>query len=233
LKRRDTALLFSGGVDSTYAAVVLARSCRRVHLLTFQNGHGHYGFRRVKRRHKELESRFPGSFEPNLQSIKDLFKQTVVDQLPEDHERYGSAFVWCLGCKLSMHAAAIKHCLRTGLTHIADGSAGDTAEMVEQMPVSVAAIQRLYQDHGIEFSVPVYDVPRDEKRVELKRLGFNLGIPLLDRHLLIQPSCIPGELYYLPFVLFGRDMGHKEEAVERFFRDKLPFLKRWISGEEK
>ncbi len=215
-RERSVALMFSGGVDSTVAAMKLLEEFDRVHLLTFRNGYGHYGFGRTRRRVRELVERYPGRFVHVEESIRGLFERICLSTLAEDYRRFRSAFMWCMGCKLAMHARSVIYCRQHGIGTMSDGSAADSDEMVEQMLLSVSMIHWLYADHGIEYRVPVYQINREEKKRLLVEQGFFMGIPLLDRHLGIQPSCIPGELYYLPYILFNKAPGHDEETVARY-----------------
>lgn len=226
----DVALMFSGGLDSTYAAVTLLEEHDRVHLLTYTNEYGHYAVGRVRRRLRELEQRFPGRFIQEIISIRELFDALVVDRLAQEYRTYRSGFIWCLGCKLAMHARSILYCRENGLRYMTDGSSADTDEMVEQMAVSVALVRSLYARWEVSFSTPVYDVPRGEKRRVLDGLGFFRGLPVGDRAFFIQPRCIPGELYYLPFVLLGQAPRHDEEVVARFIRAKGDELDQWLAA---
>jgi len=229
---RSVALMFSGGVDSTVAAMKLLEEFDRVHLLTFSNGYGHYAFYRTRRRARELDERHPGRFTHFSASIKELFQQVCLSTIIDDYRRFGSGFMWCMGCKLCMHARAIIYCLQNGIGHTSDGSAKDSAEMVEQMPISISMIRSMYQDRGIEFLVPVYDMSRDAKRGMLHEMGFFMGIPLLDRYLGIQPSCVPGELYYLPYILFNKAPKHDEETVAGYIEQKREQLEAIINEGE-
>jgi len=229
-RRKSVALMFSGGVDSTVAAIELLSDFDQVHLLTFRNGYGHYGFGRTRRRFAELQARHPGRFVHFEASIRDLFERICLSTLSEDYARFGSAFMWCMGCKLAMHARSIAYCRDNGIGHMSDGSAADSDEMVEQMLLSVSMVHWLYADYGIEYLVPVYGITRDEKRKRLREQGFFLGIPVLDRYLGIQPSCIPGELYYLPYILFNKAPGHDEETVARYISGKRPVIDAYLAG---
>ncbi len=225
---REAALMFSGGVDSTVAAVKLLDDFDRVHLLTFSNGYGHYAFGRTRRRVRELDERYPGRFIHFEASIKSMFEEVCLTTIQADYKEYGSAFMWCMGCKLSMHARSIIYCRQNGIAMMSDGSASDSEAMVEQMLLSVSMVYWLYEAWGIEYFVPVYHIGRDDKRRMLRDGGYHLGIPVLDRYLGIQPSCVPGELYYLPYILFNKTPGHEEETVARYIASKRPQLDRII-----
>ena len=216
----SVALMFSGGVDSTVAALKLLDDFDKVHLLTYSNGYGHYAFRRTRRRVMELDQRHPGRFVHFSSSIKPLFEEICLTTIKDDYLKFGSAFMWCMGCKLCMHARSIIYCRGNGIEKMADGSASDSDEMVEQMLLSVSMIHWLYRDWSIDFFVPVYNISRDEKRKMLTDDSFHMGIPILDRYLGIQPSCVPGELYYLPYILFNKTPGHDEETVARYIASK-------------
>ena len=226
------SLMFSGGVDSTVAALHLAEAHERVHLLTFANGYGHYGFGRARRRADELMARMPGRFVYHFESIRPLFEALALRSLADDYVRFGSGFVWCLGCKLAMHVASARYDRANGLTRHTDGSNADTSEMVEQSLLSLSMVAHFYQDHGIAFGPTDYDLSRDEKRAFLERSGLRMGVPLRDRYLGIQPSCIPGELYYLPYLLLKRPPRHPERVVAGYIRSKRPLMDRLVRGEE-
>ncbi|MBM4387834.1 MAG: hypothetical protein FJ088_08855 [Deltaproteobacteria bacterium] len=226
--QKEISLMFSGGVDSTIAAVELAKGWDRIHLVTFRNGYGHYAMERTADRAKELNAMFGGKFVHSVTPAQELFEKIVVDDLKNNYDGYGSAFIWCMGCKLSMHAMNIVYCKRNGIGFASDGSSSDTQEMVEQMLISVSLVKILYEDHGIQYIAPVYDISRDEKRKRLKEMGFRMGIPVRDRYLRIQPSCIPGELYYLPYILFNKGPVHEEKTVAKFIMDKREIVEEYI-----
>ncbi len=227
---RKISLMFSGGVDSTFAATALAEEYDEVHLLTYYNGYGHYKIGRTGRRAQELKDRFPRKFRHSIISVQDIFEALVLDTLDEDYRRFRSGFVWCLGCKLSMHARSILYNLEHGISCMSDGSSMDTSEMVEQMLISVSMIRLLYKDYGIEFTTPVYEVSRDEERLRLKEMGFRMGIPVGNRYLGVQPKCKPGELYYLPYLLFKQPPKHDEGPVAEYIRDKGDQARRMIDA---
>ena len=157
----------------------------------------------------------------DLIDVQELFDRLLVDKLHEEYEKHGSAFVWCMGCKLAMHTATILYCVENGIYAAADGSSFATSEMVEQMPVSLAAIRSFYEDHGITFRNPVFAIPRLDEIRRLREQGFNMGIQIGDRFLGIHPTCNPGLLYYLPYLVLKQPPRHDEDAVSRFLEERL------------
>jgi len=231
--KKEISLMFSGGIDSTYAAVKLAKQFDHVYLLTYCNGYGHYKIKRAKQRYFELKKRFPEKFSFEYSPIKDLFEDVLIKNLDKDSEKYSSGFIWCLGCKLTMHATTIIFNKNNHIKFAADGSSQDTNDMVEQTPFALSLIKDFYKRYNLEFEIPVYKITRDEKRKTLARLGFKLGIKLFDRHIGIQPKCIPGELYYSPLLIMGRPPFHQTREVYRFYKEKLPILKECINNKTK
>ena len=221
-------LLFSGGVDSTMAACQLADAFERVDLVSYENGYGHYRIRRTARRARELERHYPGRFHHTILSVRDLFEALVLDSLHEDYDRYGSGFIWCMGCKLAMHTRTIARCLAGGVRVVADGSSSSTTEMVEQMPASIDRVKAFYAEYGIRFENPVYDMAREDSIRALRGRGFRMGFRIGDRFLGTQPKCKPGELYYMPYLLLDRQPDHRASRVLEFIDAKLVLARRWI-----
>jgi hypothetical protein len=220
-RRGDVALMFSGGVDSTLSAVLLAKTHARVHLLTFETGYGHFNFSRSQRRVRELERIAGARFVFHRIPIRRQFKRFVLDRLTEDYREYGSGFVMCMGCKVLMHARTAAYARAHGIGFAADGASGATGEMVEQMLVSLSLLRYFYQDQGIEYLLPVYEQAREDSIGQLNELGFHMGTRILDRHIGIQPRCIRGEVYYLPYLLFNKPPAHDEQTIARFIGAKL------------
>ncbi len=216
----EIALMFSGGVDSTATSIMLAEQHPRVHLLTYRNGYGHWYFHRVRERYDELVKALGDHFQWTLVSIKDHFGKLLVNGVLDDYKRYKSGFIWFMGCKMAMHMRSAIYCLEHGVPRMTDGSNEDTNEMVEQMLVSLTLVRMFYNRYGIDFGTPVYEVRREESRQLIKKWNLNMGIQVMDRHLCIQPTCVAGELYYMPYLLFNKRVFHDEPVVAQFIREK-------------
>jgi len=228
--KNKISLMFSGGVDSTYAAVQMARQYDEVRLLTFHNEYGHYRIGRTAKRCAELKSLFSGRVFHEIISTRTLFERIVVDPLQDDLEKYGSGFVWCMGCKLAMHAMQIAYDIEHEIQEAADGSSADTSEMVEQTLISISMLTYLYEDYGIAFAPVAYDEPRRSKIAELEHLKLRLGLRIGDRFLGLQPKCKPGEIYYLPYLLLHQPPKHEEQNVGRYIREKSGLVREFLAG---
>ncbi len=221
----EIALMFSGGLDSTATALALAKTHDRVHLVTYKNGYGHLKMGRARARFEDLSRTVGPKFTYTLISTKPLFDRLLVRSVAGDYKQFGSGFVWCLGCKLAMHARSAWFCLENGVPRMADGSNSETDEMVEQSLLSLSLIDFFYEDHAVAYGAPVYDATRDESRDVLKEAGVRTGLTILGRQLGVQPTCVAGELYYLPYLLLNKPVEHNEENVAAFFEKKTPAAK--------
>ncbi len=229
LKHNEIALMFSGGVDSTATAVMLAEHYDRIHLVTYRNGYGHYYHHRTAERVDELNRRLGNKFVYSAITIKDYFDEILVNSVIKDYKEYRSGFIWFMGCKMSMHMRSAIYCLEHGLPRMTDGSNSDTDEMVEQALLSLSLIQFFYEDHTVDFGTPVYEVRREESRQVIKDLGLKMGVQVMDRHLCIQPTCLAGELYYMPYLFFNKRMKHDEPVVGKFIKEKTEICHRVMS----
>ena len=230
MNNKQVSLMFSGGLDSTTAALNLAKKYDKVHLLTYFNGHGHLYINNSAKRANELKKIEKDKFIHSIISIEDLFKQMVIDRLLQDYQEYKSGFIWCLGCKMCMHTKSIIYNLKNNIGFMADGSSADSDEMVEQMSLSVSLIAMFYEEYKINYFVPVYKQTREEKIKKLKELRFRMGLQIGNRFLGVQPKCIPGELYYMPYLCFNKAMEHEKPLVTKFIKEKKEFADTYIKG---
>ncbi len=229
----DVALMFSGGLDSSAAALELARQYRRVHLLTYRNGFGHFFVDRSRQRAAAIREALkdtPGAGEivHEVLSTRDHFDQLLVKSAVADFKEYKSGFIWCMGCKLAMHARSAAYCLENGITKMTDGSNSGTDEMVEQSLLSLSMVRAFYKRFDIDFFTPVYEQTREQSRKTLEKLGVRTGFKVMDRHLGVQPTCVAGELYYMPYLLFNKRVKHEDKVVMSFIAAKMPIAEKLV-----
>jgi hypothetical protein len=215
------ALLYSGGLDSNVAAVKLLESFERVHLLTWDTGRGLVFVRWVHRSSARLQARFPGRFEHHVADIQPVFDAITTRRLHRLYARYRQRFVWCLGCKVSMHLASLAFCKAHDITDAADGSADDTPYYVEQMPVALTWLHAWYESHGVGFHTPLAGAgSREEKRAVLDELNIPRGRTLFGRNPGTQPLCLPGNLIYAPSTFLNLHPRFDEGRVRAFLDDQ-------------
>jgi diphthamide synthase (EF-2-diphthine--ammonia ligase) len=153
-QRPECALMFSGGRDSTLAAVALHREARFVHLLSFDSGLGYHGHLR-ELRVQELQGIF--SFEQFTHQtiiIRGLVRRICLAPIADDVLSDGCQCL-LLGEFTSMLAAALVYCRRRGVTRLACGAAAYQEHCAEQRPEVLDCFERLCRRYGVEFVLPV------------------------------------------------------------------------------
>ncbi len=155
-------LMFSGGRDSTLAAVRLHRTGTRVALVTVTSGHL-VGIDRVKRRLGELAVALP----PDTPWIQ--VRQPV--DLRTDTSFYEQT---CLPCHHAYVVVSAAIAATAPARRLAFGYAGYQADWPEQTPLAVSRLGRVLARHGIRLELPVYDLPsREAALAELVGLGMS------------------------------------------------------------
>lgn len=226
---KQIALMFSGGIDSTMAAVLLGKQYSKIHLLTYNNGYGHIFMKTTRKRVDELNSKIDSKYILHLSSTKDLFEKISVNNIVNEIKTHKSGFVWCMGCKLAMHTKSIIYCLENNINEVADGSSKSTQTMVEQKPFSIALIKSIYLRFNIDYKTPVYHISREDEINMLKKMKFNMGwFRILDRFIGIQPKCLAGEIYYMPNLVFGTKPHHENNEILSFFQRKSKIVEDYI-----
>jgi len=171
--KRDVALLFSGGSDSTLAAIRLLKEFDKIHLLTFDHDaipdKGKRSFTNVELLHKRFGKE---RFVHKIINIQDILNQVYRKSRLHDLRRYGFFEVnICAACKLSMYLAMIKYCLVNNISFAASGSNKDAGDLISDQMVKVSELlEEFFKKQGITFMTPVYDVDRSDW--ELFDLGF-------------------------------------------------------------
>ena len=221
----EVAALFSGGVDSTVVVVKLLQRFDRIHLLTWDTAAGIVGPGRSRHPASVLSKRYPGQILHAVDSCEEEFNRIVRSDLARTYLRYRSRFVWCMGCKLAMHAATLRYCRRLGIHDVADGSSLETAYYVEQMPVSVDWLRDFYGDRGVTFHTPAHEFPTREAKIRfLDDVDLPRGRTVLGRNPGTQPFCVPGNLIYLLSTAFDIHPRFDPDRVLRFLQSSEPVL---------
>ena len=217
MKRDEIALMYSGGLDTTYAAIRLAESFSKVHLLTFCNGVC-VRLKASERHVSILRERFGvDRIAHSIIDARDIFGRLRED-LSEGMRRHNSPLVFDLCCRLAMETATIIYCLKSDVGCASDGSNPRTqGQMFIQQAEYLKEVDLFYSRHGIE-SIRPYELlkNRDEIIAVLKDYGIDTGIGWLKylgitNQLLTQPVCLWAPV---PF-LFTSDLR------------KIPFIKRF------
>jgi hypothetical protein len=153
--------MFSGGRDSTLAALRLNEAGQRLVLVTVTSGHL-VGLDRVRRRLGEVARRLP----PDTPWVR--VRQP--EELGTDTSFYDQT---CLPCHHAYVVVSAVIARALGASRLAFGYAGYQSDWPEQTPLAVSRLAALLERHGIELVLPVYDLhSRDEAVAELTTRGF-------------------------------------------------------------
>lgn len=167
-KNNDCLLLYSGGKDSTLAAIRLYRSGYNVHFIHFDNGHmldqdkPYLTFLETFNKDKDYY------FDYSLSSvdIKDLFDEYYNEwssKISNDKEL--DSEIRCLSCRMAMYTKVIQIAKERGYKYIAEGARISQKFMLEQLPIT-QRLKDLASSHGIKLLLPVLYVDDDQKEIE-------------------------------------------------------------------
>jgi hypothetical protein len=150
-------LLFSGGRDSTLAAIKLARKYQLV-LLTIRGEHL-IGFDAVVQRAIELRRAIPETTEWFL-----------VETAPMNRQE---ALRGCMSCQLTATAAAVQLAKRVGATVVSTGFAGYQRAWIEQSPEAEEILRHALARDGLRLELPAATIKSKEQAVaELRALSL-------------------------------------------------------------
>ena len=147
--------MFSGGRDSSLAAVTYCLRGRDVQLLRFSTGLG-IPSPLPDIREAELRARFKDQLLPSvLIPIHGLVRAISIATIEDDFRRFNGKNLVLLGEKLAIHAASLTYCLENQIDTLADGTSGYQAEMPEQRPVAIGFFRDLSTRYGIRYETPI------------------------------------------------------------------------------
>jgi hypothetical protein len=203
MKDKEIALMYSGGLDTTYAAVQLAEEFSKVYLLTFCNG---VCIRPAssKKHVSILQEKFgKDKFEHTIIPIEHIFA-FLRKGIISDIKKYKSPLLFDLCCRLSMEIATILYCLDKKIGYASDGSNPRTqGQMFIQQKEYLSVVDKFFSYYGIE-SVRSYEMlgSRDEIAQKLYETGVNTGVKWLkflgvSRQLFTQPFCLWAPVAFL------------------------------------
>lgn len=239
--KNEVALMFSGGIDSLLAAVLLAKEYDKVHLLTFKRGYTELGLKNSLPNVERLKALCgEDKFLHKFVNIKPLVRRVSIRPILKDRVRYGTEVVWCVACRTTMNAAALLYALENDLAAISDGSnkeqipgAKHLTGTAENYPGVVAQLKDFASGYGVEFATPVYDFgDREERRRKLSELGFEIdylskdptkslkGMLRRDFFKRSQPLCLSGWLIHWRRNIFGVPVKQDEAKTREYVARK-------------
>ena len=165
--KQDCLLLYSGGKDSTLAAIRLYKAGYNVHFIHFDNGHmcdqdkPYLTFLETFNR----ENDFYFDYALSNVNIKDLFEEYYKEwSLKISNDKELDSEIRCLSCRMAMYTKAIEIAKELGYKYIAEGARISQKFMLEQLPIT-ERLKDLASSHGIKLLLPVLHVDDDQKLI--------------------------------------------------------------------
>lgn len=166
-------ILYSGGVDSTAAASIIAKQFDRVDLLSFKrSGLFHVG--NTAKNVSLLEAKFgKDKFFHSILDVEKLFRMIYRLKYFQGLKKYGFFLLSTCGlCKLTMHIRALIYCLDNDIHYVADGANKHMLYFPDQTTEYIDEIKKLYSRFHITYFNPVFDFDCPEEDIDwLHKLG--------------------------------------------------------------
>jgi len=226
--RGDISIYYSGGLDSTFTAFMMAKNTKaKINLLTFIHNYGILFTKWSEGHVRDLRSRFgEDRIIHNYYNTTDIFKKITLTQFFKDLRQYRGHFIWCLGCVLAMTTRMIiynlEHCIPNAMFCSSVG--GEYAVM--SMPVTIIEEKSFYKEYGMNFYTPLLElnIPKSEERKALREDGFWLGLQFRRCHYGVQPICTPG-LQHIGDIVFDLHTTYDPQSVKAFIMDKKAIMR--------
>jgi hypothetical protein len=241
LIKNEVAVMFSGGIDSLLAAVLLQREYDRVHLLTFDKGYLEFGVKNNIPNVDRLKAAYgEDRITHQVIDLKSVVKRVAVKSFFKERKRYNAETRWCVGCRIGMNTGGLLFALDNDLAGFADGSnreqvpsEGNLTGTAENFPSIVNRSKALAAEYGVRFLTPTYEFgSREERRAKLGELGFDIDFLSQDRSKKIsgmmtkevvkrsQPMCFSGWLVHWKRNLFGKLVEQDEAKTVEYVAKK-------------
>jgi hypothetical protein len=175
------ALMYSGGLDSTYEVVQRLETYCTVYLLTFDNGCCS-NMRGPRSRVDELRGLFGHERIFHRQVNTAALIERLAGDMGELRRRYNTHWVFDLVCQLSSTLELICLARSHGVTHITDGASHAQTEVFMQDPQFGEHKRPFIEAQGIEYRRSVgFDVSREDKQHFLRERSLRSGSKVLEK----------------------------------------------------
>lgn len=229
--KNEVAVMFSGGIDSLLASVLLQQKYDRVHLITFDKGYLEFGIKNNVPNVNRLKTAFgEDRITHQIIDIKQIVKRISVSKIFKDRKDYNIEIRWCVGCRLSMNTGGLLYALENNLIGYADGSnreqipsEASLTGTAENYPSIVNRLKKFAMEYAVHFMTPTYEFgSRENRRAKLKELGFDIDYLSMDHSKKIsgmmtkevmhrsQPMCFSGWLIHWKRNLLGKPVEQNE-----------------------
>ena len=223
----SAAVLFSGGTDSTNAALYAASEYGTVHLITYDRL-GFYNIGASTVRANKLSMIFKDkNFIHKIINIDKFYKKICYRNYIRDVFRHRLMLLLNCGlCKLAMHWQMILYCIDNKINAVYDGS---NIEMLDpsQNKNIVTEMENMYKKFGIKLYYPVYYKSKEirEKKLYDLKISEKKEIKWTKDTWKIQPFCTQEKLFvtYHKYRIYGFYMQKAELLHQKYEKEMLVF----------
>ncbi|MCX6751561.1 MAG: 7-cyano-7-deazaguanine synthase [Candidatus Nomurabacteria bacterium] len=160
---KKVLVLFSGGRDSSAAAIEMIRAGYSIKLFSYQLKEliGPHGDSAPDIRHLELMNAFPQCVDVKRTIVRNLYlvKKLAIDKTNITH------VVYPIAVALAIHSSAILFCLKNDIHDIVCGYSGYQAKLdryIEQRNDFFKLMESFLKEYDINYHAPVIDKSKDE-----------------------------------------------------------------------
>jgi hypothetical protein len=239
--KNEVAVMFSGGIDSLLAAVLLVQTYDKVHLVTFDKGYLEFGVKNNIPNVERLKTQFGADrIHHEIVDLKKVVKRIAYKKLRKDRKKYNLETRWCVGCRLGMNTGGLLYALEHNLVGYADGSNreqipsdANLTGTAENYPSIVNRNKNFAAEYAVHFMTPTYEFGgREERRRKLSELGFDIDFLSLDTTKKLsglmtkqatkrsQPMCFSGWIIHWKRNLLGKPVEQNEEMTVDYVANK-------------
>lgn len=241
LIKNEVAVMFSGGIDSLLASVLLLKEYDRVHLITFDKGYLEFGVKNNVPNVDRLKAAFgEDRVTHQVIDLKSVVKRIAVKAFFKDRKKYNAETRWCVGCRVGMNTGGLLFAMDNNLYGYADGSNREQVPSPENLtgtaenyPSIVNRSKTLAAEYGVHFLTPTYKYgSRENRRQKLSELGLDIDFLSQDHSKKIsgmmtkevvkrsQPMCFSGWLIHWKRNLLGKPVEQNEEMTVEYVSKK-------------
>ena len=239
--KNEVAVMFSGGIDSLLAAVLLQQKYDKVHLLTFDKGYLEFGVKNNQPNVERLKATYGADrISHEIVDLKDVVKRIAVKKILKDRKKYNLETRWCVGCRMGMNTGGLLYALEHNLIGYADGSNREQVPSdanltgtAENYPSIVNRHKNFAMEYAVHFITPTYEYgTREERRTKLKELGYDIdflstdaskklsGLMTKEAMKRSQPMCFSGWIIHWKRNLLGKPVEQNEQMTVDFIAQK-------------
>jgi hypothetical protein len=222
---------YSGGLDSTLTAMLMAKKFKRVLLVTYEASWT-IGNHNSKKNVSQLMDLNPDcKIEHRIINLTEL-RNNLWEGFPGISRDYGKFChggppgIICLGCKSSMLLMSIKICLDENIGFITNGLTGTQSDHPEHMPPIINRFSQFMEQYNITYVNEIYDIKsRAEEEEMLKQHGITVGTTIGASNVTHQPRCFLG--VYSTLWKASRPLSQKN--MVEYFDFKVPLMHQLLS----